>query len=202
MTDVNDTYAITLNLNVLNHLGLNLYSNVPSVLSEVVANSWDADATEVDVDIDLDAGVVSITDNGVGMTRAEVNHRYLNVGYQRRLDKSRPAAERAKTPIQHRPVMGRKGIGKLSLFSVARTVEVHTVKAGEVSAFRMSVDDLRTKIESADGEGTYNPDPVPTSKRRDRGWDELDPLGSQTGPRSNADRAQTAPRATVRHHRA
>ncbi|MDQ3354088.1 MAG: hypothetical protein M3507_06365 [Actinomycetota bacterium] len=39
MTDVNSTYAITLNLNVLNHLGLNLYSNVPSVLSEVVANS-------------------------------------------------------------------------------------------------------------------------------------------------------------------
>lgn len=163
MTDVNGTYAITLNLNVLNHLGLNLYSNVPSVLSEVVANSWDADATEVDVDVDLDAGVVTITDNGAGMTRAEVNQRYLNVGYQRRLDTSRPAAERAKTPIHRRPVMGRKGIGKLSLFSVARIVEVHTVKDDEVSAFRMSVEELRTKIESVDGEGTYNPDPIPSS---------------------------------------
>jgi hypothetical protein len=163
VTDVNGTYAITLNLNVLNHLGLNLYSNVPSVLSEVVANSWDADATEVDVDVDLDAGVVTITDNGAGMTRAEVNQRYLNVGYQRRLDTSRPAAERAKTPIHRRPVMGRKGIGKLSLFSVARIVEVHTVKDDEVSAFRMSVEELRTKIQSVDGEGTYNPDPIPSS---------------------------------------
>jgi len=35
-------YTLTLDLNVLNHLGINLYSNVPAVLSEVVANSWDA----------------------------------------------------------------------------------------------------------------------------------------------------------------
>lgn len=32
-------YQMTLSLNVLNHLGLNLYSNVPTVLAEVVANS-------------------------------------------------------------------------------------------------------------------------------------------------------------------
>ena len=41
-------YQMTINLNVLNHLGINLYSNVPAVLSEVVANAWDADATNVD----------------------------------------------------------------------------------------------------------------------------------------------------------
>ena len=45
MTD--HDYTMTISLNVLNHLGLNLYSNVPSVLSEVVANSYDADAEGV-----------------------------------------------------------------------------------------------------------------------------------------------------------
>ena len=34
-----------LSLNILEHLGLNLYSHVPAVLSEAVANAWDADAT-------------------------------------------------------------------------------------------------------------------------------------------------------------
>ena len=45
-------YQMTINLNVLNHLGINLYSNIPAVLSEIVANSWDADATEVDIQIE------------------------------------------------------------------------------------------------------------------------------------------------------
>ena len=44
-------YTMSLDLNVLNHLGLNLYSNTPAVLSEVVANSYDADALEVKIDI-------------------------------------------------------------------------------------------------------------------------------------------------------
>lgn len=45
MKDRNNTkYQMTIDLNVLNHLGINLYSNIPSVISEVVANAWDADA--------------------------------------------------------------------------------------------------------------------------------------------------------------
>ena len=33
-----EQYRLTISLNVLNHLGINLYSNVPAVLAEVVAN--------------------------------------------------------------------------------------------------------------------------------------------------------------------
>jgi len=40
-------YELSIDLNALNHLGINLYSNVPAVISEVVANSWDADAENV-----------------------------------------------------------------------------------------------------------------------------------------------------------
>lgn len=41
----NSPYRMTISRNVLNHLGLNLYSNTPAVLAEVIANAWDADAT-------------------------------------------------------------------------------------------------------------------------------------------------------------
>ena len=40
-------YTLKIDLNVLNHLGLNLYSNVPAVLAELIANVWDADASTV-----------------------------------------------------------------------------------------------------------------------------------------------------------
>ena len=58
-------FQMSINLQVLNHLGLNLYSNTSAVLSEIVANAWDADATRVEISIDGDT--ITIIDNGIGM---------------------------------------------------------------------------------------------------------------------------------------
>ena len=68
-------YHMTLSLNLLNHLGINLYSNVPAVLSETVANAWDADAESVDIVIDKQAGSIVIMDDGHGMDLADINGR-------------------------------------------------------------------------------------------------------------------------------
>lgn len=77
-------YQMRFSLSVLDHRGLNLYSNIPAVISEVVANSWDADATLVSIDIDKVNGQITVTDNGVGMRVADLNDRFLFVGYRRR----------------------------------------------------------------------------------------------------------------------
>ena len=98
-------FQMSINLQVLNHLGLNLYSNTSAVLSEVIANAWDADATIVNIQIEGER--ISITDNGIGMNLSDINSKYLTVGYQKRI-------EGGKSPLFQRPVMGRKGIGKLS----------------------------------------------------------------------------------------
>lgn len=147
-----EKYTMTITLNVLNHLGINLYSNIPSVLSEIVANSWDADATCVDVNIDTDNKVITIIDNGCGMTAEEVNAHYLSVGYAKR------ESNNVVSPIYHRSYMGRKGIGKLSMFSIAKTIDVITKKDGVVSSFRMDVDDITRAIS---GEShTYHPQEI------------------------------------------
>ena len=116
-----DRYLMTISLNVLNHMGLNLYSNVPAVLAEVIANSWDADASNVDVAFDLDQKTITVTDNGCGMDRDDVNSKFLYVGYQKRPSDIAPGEE-FLTPIYKRKPMGRKGIGKLSLFSIANRI--------------------------------------------------------------------------------
>ena len=153
-SDAEPKYRMTLSLNVLKHLGLGLYSNVPAVLSEVVANAWDADAKHVDINIDPKAGIIKIKDDGHGMTVKDANERYLTVGYERR--KSRGGAT---TPILGRPVMGRKGIGKLSLFSIAETVEVHSVRNNERHGFVMELKEIEKAI--ADGEeGVYTPEEI------------------------------------------
>ena len=61
-----------------------------------------------------------------------------------------------------RPVMGRKGIGKLSLFSIAETIEVHTAKNGQRHGFRMLLSAIRESITTDDD--TYEPQPIPAEE--------------------------------------
>ena len=144
---------MTLNMNVLNHLGLNLYSNLPAVLAEAVANAWDADAENVSIVIDPVKSQIVIEDDGSGMSRDDLNNRYLCVGYQRRSDPSG-----ATTPRFRRPVMGRKGIGKLSLFSIAKTISVCTTKDEETNGLVLELDAIRRSINA--GNDPYHPRPL------------------------------------------
>ena len=150
MSTGQEPFRLTISLNVLEHLGINLYSNVPAVLSEIVANAWDADASEVRVTWDRAAGRIVIQDDGIGMTPGEINERFLNVGYRRR------NGQPGTTPKGRHP-MGRKGIGKLSLFSIANAVRIETIKEGVKSAFQMKLDDIREQIRKQEGDGTYTP---------------------------------------------
>ena len=152
MTTGEHRYGMTLSLNILRHLGFGLYSNIAAVLSEVVANSWDADAEQVGISIDVDGSKIIIQDDGHGMTVEDANQKYLVVGYERRKTGGR-------TPRFDRPVMGRKGIGKLSLFSIARTVEVHSVRNGDKHGFIMDSGDIEKKIKEG-REVQYHPRPV------------------------------------------
>lgn len=129
-----------IDLNVLNHLGLNLYTNTPAVLTEIVSNAWDADATEVYIDVDTENSTITIADNGHGMNADDVERKFLNVGYARRDD------NRKKSP-SGRNVMGRKGIGKLAMFSLADEVSVFTkTENDEVVALKVDVPDLKQAI--------------------------------------------------------
>jgi hypothetical protein len=153
---------MTLSLNVLHHLGLNLYSSMPAVLSEVVANAWDADADNVRITLDVadtgEASSIVITDDGDGMTHSDLNNRFLHVGYRRR-----DHADTATT-AKGRQVMGRKGIGKLSLLSIANHVLVETVKDGERNALSLDRDDIDLAIAGGKEyeDRAYRPKPEPT----------------------------------------
>ena len=150
-------YSLKVELNVLNHLGINLYSNVAAVVSEIVANAWDADAKTVEIAISKSDGTLTITDDGIGMSRNDVNERYLNVGFQRR-EVIGPFTPGGRLP------MGRKGIGKLSLFSAARVVKIYScTNGGTQQSFEMRLADIKKAIDDNSGDGaprSYNPKPI------------------------------------------
>ncbi len=142
------TYTMQVSLSALKHLGIGLYSSIPAALAEAVANAWDADAEHVKIRTDS-GRTITIEDDGSGMTVSDANEKYLCVGYARR------EVGETRTGRHDRPVMGRKGIGKLSMFSIANTVTVHSVKNGESHGFEMKVKDIKSALRGKPS--AYNP---------------------------------------------
>lgn len=147
------TFEMTVDLNVLEHLGINLYSNIAAVLTEAVANAWDADASGVQIRVDPNNDWIEIEDDGIGMSVDDLNGKYLRVGYRRRDED----AEHGCKTVKGRPVMGRKGLGKLSLFSIANVIEVQSAKDGHRHGFRMSVPGIHEAVQE---KRPYHPEPL------------------------------------------
>ncbi len=135
-------FKLEVDLNVINHLGVGLYSSTPAALTELVANAWDADASEVHITISkIDRSIV-IEDDGHGMNAAAIKGKFLNVGYSRRQSVNRNNSDSGK-----RRVMGRKGIGKLSMFALANLVKVTSQAQGEeIVGFEVDVPNLKKSL--------------------------------------------------------
>ena len=155
----------------IDKLGIQMYDRVSAVIAELIANSYDADATEVTITLPfgkylarrandgtvVDLGYkVTIEDNGLGMLSNEVNKYYLKVGTNRRTD-------RGDTTPGGRLVLGRKGIGKLAPFGICREIRVITAGGVPDGSGKYELSDLLLKYERvvSDEEEDYHPDPGP-----------------------------------------
>ena len=153
-------FDMEIELTVINDLGIKLHGKLPPVMSEIVANSWDADAGKVE--IDLPEGGISpeskivVKDDGTGMSRDDVVDKYLRIGRERR------GEEGTDMTSGGRRVMGRKGIGKLSVFGVARTVTVETAKGGRRTEFRMKAGDI---LDCARKKAPYHPQVIADNRK-------------------------------------
>lgn len=144
---------------IIDHLGINMYTSLHAVISELIANSWDADANSVWITIPEgkigDDYEITVKDDGKGMSLEELNILYLQVGRNKREEEGdRP------TP-SGRTALGRKGIGKFSVFGVAHQVIIRSVKNHEVTQFEMEIE----KIKSASG--IYEPHILETGNTGD-----------------------------------
>lgn len=127
---------------IIDSLGIQMFQSPVAAIAELIANAWDADATEVKVDLPespADSSVIIVADNGIGMTFGQCQNLYLDVGRNRR-----STTCGAKSP-NGRPVLGRKGIGKFSGFGIADVLEVETVsdETGEMTKFELDLAHLR-----------------------------------------------------------
>lgn len=150
----NHMYTMSVDLAIIESLGINLYSNAAAVLSELVANAYDADATVVKITrkTDDNQDVIEVVDNGCGMDVNDINEKFLVTGYKKR------QVEGKISNLWKRPFMGRKGIGKLSVFSIAQHVQVYSTKTGANSVgLEIRIEKLEERITA---KKPYHPDPI------------------------------------------
>lgn len=156
-----------------------VYSNKDSFLRELISNASDAldklrleafrnkdldvDTSDLHIEIDVDhqARTLTIRDNGIGMTRAEVVDLIgtLAKSGTAELRQQLREAKNAKNEAASEELIGQFGIGFYSSFMVADKVELLTRKAGESDA---------TKWESS-GEGTYTIESIDDAPQGDVG---------------------------------
>jgi hypothetical protein len=121
---------------LLDHFGIAMYNTAEKAVGELVANAYDADATEVTITLADDS--LSVRDDGAGMTAEEVEDDYLRLGRNRRDDAGQKSAG-------GRAIIGNKGIGKLAGFGIASRVLLSTVREGERTSLTLD----RAELESA-----------------------------------------------------
>ncbi len=126
--------------NTIDDLGAKLYSTLPPIISELIANGYDAGADKIYIDFNDSNSknkTITIRDNGGGMSYDQINDNYLFVGRKRRENKE------THDPIFKRPVMGKKGIGKLSFFGITDLAEITTIQSGQKITFEMDRKEIR-----------------------------------------------------------
>jgi len=138
-----EPFQMDFDIYTIKHLGLQMYSTLPPVIGELVANAWDANATRVEITIpetpiDEHTSEITIMDDGIGMSDGDIRKKYLIIGRDRR----EAEGSDATPPPKSRPIMGRKGIGKFSAFGIAKEMEIESIRDGHCSRFVMNYDEM------------------------------------------------------------
>ena len=129
---------VTFDINTIDHLGVKLYSTIPPMIAELVSNAWDADASNVYINFNNEGEkTITVSDDGTGMTFAELNEHFLKVGRNRRVELHKDETEGG------RKVLGKKGLGKLSMFGIGKKITISTVKSGIKNTFVMDYKQLK-----------------------------------------------------------
>lgn len=134
----NKKLEFTFEIGTIEHLGVKLYSTIPPMIAELISNSWDADAHNVYLFFE-DKGEKSITvkDDGSGMDFDELNEKFLKIGRNRRVEIKTDKTQNG------RPVLGKKGLGKLSMFGIGKKITITTIKNGKKNSFVMDYEEIK-----------------------------------------------------------
>lgn len=132
-------------------IGKGQYTQFRSIISEYIANAYDAEAKRVDISIpeDFTTEPIIISDDGKGLT--DIEH-FKIVGENIQLKKT-------YTPNYLRKMLGRKGIGRFAGFACAQKIIFESYNGAEFFKITFDREELlkQTRLEDIDIPSTEKP---------------------------------------------
>lgn len=127
--DTSETLTFQVKPRLLTLLGDQLIRDATLAVFELVKNAYDADATECSITIehptDSTKARIAVRDNGSGMDADVLRNSWMVIGTDFRA-KQREAKQRS--PKYHRFPLGEKGLGRLSIHKLGRSIRLVTRK--------------------------------------------------------------------------
>lgn len=114
-------------------------ANQPDIaLTELIANAWDAGSTEVEIFIPEKCGeLLTIKDNGIGLTPEEFKSRWMKLGYNRLENQGKKVVFPNDIDFK-RYAYGRNGVGRHGLLCFNDEYTVITSKNAVQSTFQIT----------------------------------------------------------------
>lgn len=118
-------------------------------LTELVANAWDAGASQVDITIPTEIeGTLVVEDDGHGMSAAQFKGRWMKLSYDR-LKHQKPEVEfPAERVTWRRRAYGRNGVGRHGMLCFSNEYIVETWRDGTSAKFVVSTQSSETPFKS------------------------------------------------------
>jgi len=109
-----------------------IISEPRTAILELIANSYDAGATQIDIVWPTEKGEkFSVTDNGIGMTKTDFEKRWRKLSYDRVADQGTEVVFPKGIRGSNRTAFGRSGKGRHAPFCFADSYELVTTKDGD-----------------------------------------------------------------------
>jgi ATP binding/ATPase (HATPase_c) domain-containing protein len=125
---------------LLKLLGEELIGSQHLALFELIKNAYDADADNVVINIhnvdNMKSTIISIKDNGCGMTLDTIRNSWLEPGTDR---KEKMVENRIYTEKYHRLPLGSKGVGRFAAYKLGNIVTLYTKTLAD-GEFKVTVD--------------------------------------------------------------
>lgn len=130
-----DNIRFSVDAGVIDRLGSELVARQETAVSELVKNSYDADATKVNIKFensDEIRGTLYIEDNGTGMNREQLINGFMRISSSSKIHN--PISETYK-----RKRAGQKGIGRFAVQRLAEKLTITTQTESDDTALVLSI---------------------------------------------------------------
>jgi signal transduction histidine kinase len=114
---------MTVSARAVDMLGRQQIAGIPTAIHELFKNAHDAYAKNVEIDYFKDQNLLTLRDDGVGMTESDFISKWLTIGTSSKYGVNRKS-EYIPEGMDERKLMGEKGIGRLAIASIGRQVIV------------------------------------------------------------------------------